>query len=307
MLAIVIPFYKIRYFEETLDSLRRQTCKNFRVYIGNDNSTEDPETLIEKFQPEIEIVYKKFPHNLGAKSLTKQWDRCIDLIDDEEWIMILGDDDFISENYVDEFYKSLTEINSFDLNLVRYASQIIWQENGGKSKIFTHPKLEKSTDFFCRKFIYSTTRSSLSEYIFKKEVYLKYGFRDFPLGWGADNIAWLEFSEFGNILSINKALAFIRMSSENLSRLGFEEDLKAIAKFEYFRFVIKNYLDEFKPEQRLKILNKWEILVYRQKKISKSFWLNMTSNFFREDQYIEILKFQRRVVLNYLKNLRFNS
>lgn len=303
MLAIVIPFYKLSYFEETLNSLKEQTCKRFRVYIGNDNSPEDPLPLIDNFRSEIDLSYKKFLNNLGGNSLTKQWDRCIDLIEDEEWIMILGDDDFLSDNYVEEFYNSLREIEDLEMNLVRYASQVVWEDTGEKSKIFSHPKCEKSTDFFCRKFISSNTRSSLSEYIFKKETYLKYGFKDLPLGWGADNIAWLEFSEFGNVFSINEALAFIRMSSKNLSRSGFEENLKTKAKLEYFSYLINHHLDEFKPHQRLAILNKWEILVYKEKKISKDFWLNMSSIFFQENQYLEFLKFQRRVLLNSIKSI----
>lgn len=42
MLAIVIPYYKINYFEETLKSLSNQTDKKFKVYIGNDASENDP-------------------------------------------------------------------------------------------------------------------------------------------------------------------------------------------------------------------------------------------------------------------------
>jgi hypothetical protein len=40
MLAIVIPYYKIRFFEATLQSVAIQTDKRFKVYIGNDASDE---------------------------------------------------------------------------------------------------------------------------------------------------------------------------------------------------------------------------------------------------------------------------
>lgn len=301
MLAVVIPYFKIAYFEETLNSLSRQTCKKFRVYIGNDDSREDPESLIEAFNPDLNITYRKFSKNLGGSSLTRQWDRCIDLIEDEEWIMLLGDDDFLSDNYVEEFYNSLNVIEQFEIKLVRFASCIVWEETGEYSKIYKHPKHEKSTDSFFRKYIDASTRSSLSEYIFKKDVYEKYGFRDFPMGWGADNIAWLEFSEFGNIYSINDATAFIRMSSRNISRSGFGEKLKTKAKLQYFEFIILNHLNKFSPKQRLDILEKWEILIYKHKKISLQFWVKTSLIYFKEGRILEAVKFQRRLVLNYLE------
>ena len=37
-LAVVIPYYKIDYFEETLISLKNQTNRNFNIYVGNDCS-----------------------------------------------------------------------------------------------------------------------------------------------------------------------------------------------------------------------------------------------------------------------------
>ena len=46
MLAIIIPYYKIVFFEETLKSLSEQTDKRFKVYIGDDASPENPANLI---------------------------------------------------------------------------------------------------------------------------------------------------------------------------------------------------------------------------------------------------------------------
>jgi len=104
-LAIVIPYYKIDFFEVCLESLSIQTNKNFKVYIGDDASPEDPSEILEHFKDSLNIVYHRFYENLGGTSLTQQWHRCINLSAGERWIMILGDDDYLSENYVEEFYK----------------------------------------------------------------------------------------------------------------------------------------------------------------------------------------------------------
>jgi hypothetical protein len=42
MLAIVIPYYKIRFFLSDLTIFSASKDKRFKVYIGNDASNENP-------------------------------------------------------------------------------------------------------------------------------------------------------------------------------------------------------------------------------------------------------------------------
>lgn len=88
MLAIVIPYYNIQFFDKTLGSLTNQTDKRFTVYIGDDNSPNSPEGLISKFASGLTAKYVKFEENLGSHSLVKQFERCIDLLQDEQRILI---------------------------------------------------------------------------------------------------------------------------------------------------------------------------------------------------------------------------
>ena len=79
MLAIVIPYYKLIFFEETLKSLSEQTNKRFRVFIGNDASPEDPSLLLEEYKDKIDFVYQIFEENLGGISLVKHWERLLSI------------------------------------------------------------------------------------------------------------------------------------------------------------------------------------------------------------------------------------
>ncbi|TRO63917.1 glycosyltransferase family 2 protein [Christiangramia sabulilitoris] len=299
MLAIIIPYYKIKYFEETLSSLARQSNRNFNVYIGNDSSPQNPEDIVKKYLGKINIVYKEFEENLGRISLSSQWERCIQLSKNEEWLMILGDDDYLSDNYIDEFYQHLNEIKSLNIKVVRFASRIVKISNRTKiSDLYTHPKIENSTDFFYRKF-FQASRGSLTEQIFRRDAYLKHGFRDFPLAWGTDNFAWLEFSDFGEIYSINSATAYFRISEENISRGGYLENVKLKAKHDYFEILIKEYLPQFKSYQRKKILNLFEILSYRSKGLNLKTWLFLNYLYLKEEGFLSLLKYNRRLFLLY--------
>ncbi len=58
MLAIIVPYYKYSFFESTLQSLAAQTNKNFKVYIGDDCSPENPADLLEKYKSRINFISK---------------------------------------------------------------------------------------------------------------------------------------------------------------------------------------------------------------------------------------------------------
>lgn len=299
MLAIVIPYYKLTFFEATLQSLANQTDKRFKVYIGDDASPEDPLALLKKYQGKFDFEYKRFEENLGSISLVKQWERCIALFGNEKWLMILGDDDYISNNYIEEFYKHNDEIEKLEVNVIRFATQVL-EPSGKLSKLFTHPKIENSTDFLFRKF-FEASRGSLTEQIFRREAYLKHGFRNFPLGWGVDNFAWLDFTEFGIIYTINNSTAYIRMSDENISRGGYEEEIKKATKYLYFTLIIKKYLKKFNKKQRLSLLLYYEQLAYNLNKASIVFWITLCKCFFLENEIFQIIKFTRRVIIHLQK------
>lgn len=246
MLAIVLPYYKFTFFEETLQSLASQTDKRFKVYIGDDASIENPNVLLAKFQRKFDFVYHRFETNLGGTSLTQQWERCIALSEKEHWLMILGDDDVLGKNVVAEFYKNLPEIEEIGSNVVRFTTQVIDGDGKAISGFFEHPKLEKATDSFWRKFK-GETRSSLSEYFFRKSKVEKKGFRNLPLAWYSDDLAILEFSEFGLIYSITEEMIFIRYTDLSLSGNEFNKESKDLAKFKFFSimyFEFKHFFEK---------------------------------------------------------------
>lgn len=215
-LAIIIPFYKLAFFEETLVSLKNQTNKDFKVYIGDDASLEDCSLLLEKYKGKFDFRYHRFETNLGGKSLTKQWERCIALANNEEWFMILGDDDYLGENVVEEFYKYQKTIQEKSISVIKLNSVIVDENNIVQFEKKTEPLIKSSIEHFFDKYI-SEGRSSLSEHIFRKKQYHKYGFVEMPFAWHSDDLALLEFSEYGNILFIDNAKCFVRVFSESIS------------------------------------------------------------------------------------------
>lgn len=88
-LAIIIPAYKDAFFNKTLESLAQQTNKNFTVYIGDDNSPYNLEKIVSEYSNQLNIIYKRFPTNLGSTDLVLQWNRCLSMIQDEDFFLSL--------------------------------------------------------------------------------------------------------------------------------------------------------------------------------------------------------------------------
>lgn len=292
MLAIVIPYYKLVFFEETLESLSSQTDQRFKVYIGDDASPENPNDLLEKFRRKFDFVYHRFEENLGGNSLVKQWERCIALSGEVEWLMILGDDDILEDSVVEEFYRNLPEIEKEGVNVVRFATQKIDGEDKFISEIYYHPKIENSVDFLFR-----STRSSLSEYFFKKEKVLRIGFANLPLAWFSDVLAVLEFSDFKEVFTINEAVVYIRITDLSISGNQNNLKLKAKATFYFYNYLLTKKSGQFVENQKIELLLK----------ISKCYLYNKKElNYFFKISKIYLINFLFTAYFGFIKSIFFN-
>lgn len=288
MLAIVIPYYKFNFFEFTLNSLANQTDKRFKVYIGDDASPENPAKLLENYKTQFDFEYHKYQENLGGFSLVQQWHRCISRIHDEDWLVVLGDDDVLQNNFVATFYENLNEINQLEINVIRYATVVV-NENGEEiSKLYTHQKLETSVDFLMRK-IKGGTRSSLSEFIFRRKEFEKVKFKELPLAWYSDYLAVLEVSNFSWIYTINDSIVYFRHSGINITSQSNNLKIKVDATFKYYYYL---------ASQKKKVFDKkeWDILlrclerIFLFNKKNRYFWIQITKLYFLNFQFMRYLK-----------------
>ncbi len=264
MLAIVIPYYNITYFGKTLASLSNQTDQRFTVYVGDDASKASPEAVLHTYQNDLSVHYTRFETNLGGTDLVSHWERCMTLINDEAWIMLLGDDDVLEPTCVAAFYKHLGTVKALGIDVVRYATIVIDATGVAISKSFEHPEIEPSTYSYYRK-LRKYTRSSLSEHIFSKHAYDTHKFVNFPLAWHTDDLAWLTFSNFKDIYTINSAKVYIRFTNQSISGKRHNLELKQEARFQFFDLLVFKYLSYFSKKQTIAILEAYETVLTEKK------------------------------------------
>lgn len=214
-LAIVIPYYKVDFLEECLKSVAAQTAKNFTLYIGNDGSPDDPTAVVEKYFNQDDINYFQYEQNVGKKYLTPQWERILKNVS-EDWFQILGDDDMIGENFVEEFYQALPQVEKDNISCIKFKHEWV-DENNQLLETFDYSKFGwTATEFFMEKYS-DNIKSSLSENIFKTAMFRKYGFERIPLAWGSDDLALVAFSGNKKIFYNQNATVKVRISGYSIS------------------------------------------------------------------------------------------
>lgn len=299
MLAIIIPYYKLTFFDSTLKSLVNQTDKRFKVYIGDDASLENPSELLSDYKDKLDFVYRRFEKNLGGISLTKQWERCIDLSGNEEWLMILGDDDYLEHTVVASWYKNY-HLFYKKTEVIRFASKMVVEEKNTITDTYIHPMWELATDSFYRKFEH-LTRSSLSEYLFSRVSYLKYGFHDYPLAWNSDDHAWLEFSDNKPIFTINESVVFVRISTLNISGKADNIAKKYLSEIVFYKFMVSNKLKFYTHLQRDKLMRRYENEIKKVRNITGLEWVFLLYYYFKYFDKVSFLKFIKRFINRILK------
>ncbi|OOQ57093.1 glycosyltransferase family 2 protein [Mucilaginibacter pedocola] len=214
-LAIVIPAYKADFFRATLQSLANQTCTDFTVYIGDDNSPYNLTAIVDEFRAGLNIVYQKFDKNMGGTNLVGQWNRCMDMAGDEEWIWFFSDDDTMTENCVEQFYAAAAQfpekkIFHFDVNIINEQGDVI-----NRTRPF--PETIDVVNFHLGRWK-SQLNTYVVEYIFSKEFFDKNGgFQEFDYAWHTDEATWTKLGHPAGITTIKNAFVNWRKSGVNIT------------------------------------------------------------------------------------------
>lgn len=263
-LAIIIPAYKAKYLAETLESFTNQTNKNFTIYIGDDASPHNLKKIVDNFTSQLHIVYHRFPDNMGAKSLTRQWERCINL-SSEEWIWLFSDDDIVEKNAVQLFFEKNNDKNLF----YKFKTKIINEYNEYNEYFKKYDKLNlaisnlNSYDFIINRLECNGFRSFAVEYIFHRSLYEKTKFVDFPLAWASDDATWFLYSLKNNKnITILDTFVYwrysdINISSDNLCINTIKS--KILASCEYIKW-LKSISKIYSYDIQEKYYHKWLLM-----------------------------------------------
>ncbi|WP_299235294.1 glycosyltransferase [uncultured Bacteroides sp.] len=259
-LAVIIPAYKCEFLGETLTSLSEQTDKRFNVYIGDDASPFNLFPIIKEFETRLSIKYNFFSENLGGKNLVAQWNRCFELINDEEYFIMFSDDDVMASDCIENFYKTIELNNNYDvyhfnINIIDKDSKII-------DKCPEFPDVLSSLEFL-RKLYCNEIDARMPEFVFRTEHFKQVGgFIDFDLAYRTDNAAVIACAKKNGIYTIPNSKVLWRESGINASS---SKNLNPIVLYKKCKSTIEflNWIDTFLKNDNIK----WPLSLSKRRKI----------------------------------------
>ena len=165
-------------------------------------------------------------------------------------------------------------------------------------------------DFISKRLRNDRFRSYVVEYIFRKELYEKYKFINFPLAWCSDDATWLVYAIENDGIDIIKDTVYWRLSGINISSKDVKDDEKKIASIQYMNwlnnFIKQKNIDIPKEEMFLWLFN--QISPSNKKDVKKL--LNELNYEFSENDLMSVWKKYnnisqsnkiKRIIKNFLK------
>lgn len=232
--AIIIPAYKAGFLGRTLESLAAQTCRDFKVYVGDDHSPDDLQSIVDVYSEKIPIVYRRFDKNLGGTDLVAHWERCIGL-SDEPLVWLFSDDDLMPPDAVERILAAWHARTS-DLFFARFPLSVI---DAGDRLISANPALTDKAlsgyEFLLEK-LSGRISSAACEYVFSRKLMdAAGGFVHFPVAWCSDDATWAGFADCAGGMSPlpGRPVSWRNAEGKNISNSSrFDaEKLKATARF----------------------------------------------------------------------------
>ena len=127
-ISICLPVYNMeKYLEKALLSIINQSFQNFEIIIVNDNSEDNTEKIIYKYQNNFNIKYIKHSKNLGVYK--SRIDGALNA--ESKYILFMDPDDMLLNPYL---FEELYNYNlKYNLDMIEFSVFLI---NEGEKKFF---------------------------------------------------------------------------------------------------------------------------------------------------------------------------
>ena len=215
--SIGVPAYKGRFLQECIDSLLAQTVQDFELIIINDCSPEALDEIIGRYD-DRRISYYKNPKNIGAEHVVQNWNKCLEKASGEYFIL-MGDDDMMEPDYLEEFLKLIHKYPTLDVYHCR--SQIIDENSIPVTLTPSCPEFETVYDNIWHRINNGKRAQFISDFVFRTSfLRTNGGFYNLPLAWGSDEITSYMACGIKGIAHTNKPIFKYRRSRFNITSTG---------------------------------------------------------------------------------------
>lgn len=234
LVSIAIPAYKSTYLAEAIDSALGQTYQNIELIIVNDNSPNDVDSVVCNYD-DGRIRYYKNKRNLGKHSIVLNWNRCLDYVHGD-YFVLLCDDDFLLPNFVSELLKLADKYPQCNVFHARKFEKD--ERDGSLTETSVWPEYESHNNYV-REYFNNNRKHTVSEFLYRTVAIKSLKYKVFPVGFFSDDASLILFTKNGGIASSQEPLMTFRYSKEHISSNGNYNIGKARAMRQFLKWAKK--------------------------------------------------------------------
>ncbi len=210
--SVLVPTFKKQFLKECIDSLLAQDYPYFEIIIVNDNSPEDIDGIISKYN-DNRIKYFTNEQGFGGKDVVKNWNKCL-FLSSGEYVVCMGDDDMLKPNALSLYAKYIADYPEFKIFHIR--TEIVNECNEVIDLQSPRPLVESMYSMIWN--LWKGRDQFIGDYLFDAN-HLKSngGFFYLPYAWSSDKISTFIASQVHGIININTIGFCYRRTSLTIS------------------------------------------------------------------------------------------
>lgn len=250
LMSIIIPAYKKDYLQECIESVLRQSYRNWQLIVVNDNSPFDIDSIVMRFSDE-RIHYRKRSKGFGGRCLVDNWNDCLrDVVG--EYVINMGDDDVLLPDCLEEYSRLVGSYPEVDV--FHGWTEIIDEHSNVVDVCPQHPQHESVFAFMQR--IMSGEDLYIGDLLIKTEKLRSMGgYVDFPHAWHSDHITAYDAALENGVVSTEKIVFAYRKHNKTISLSKDNLMPKLEADINAYRWY-GEFLDKEKNNERDSLISK---------------------------------------------------
>jgi glycosyltransferase involved in cell wall biosynthesis len=219
IVSVIIPNYNhAPFLEQRFDSVLNQTFQDFEVIILDDYSTDNSNSIIEKYGSHPKVSHVIY-NSINTGSPFKQWDKGIQLAKGE-YIWIAESDDWCEKTFLEELVKGIKQEKNTNL---AYCQTFFVDTNENILRRGEHPKLSEIVEGHDYIFTYLYQHNNIfnaSLVLFRRSGYenLSKDYTEFK--YCGDWLLWIRLASLGQVYISGKLLNYYRQHAHNTIHKG---------------------------------------------------------------------------------------
>ncbi|TAF77690.1 MAG: glycosyltransferase family 2 protein [Bacteroidetes bacterium] len=240
----IATYNHANFLEKAILSALNQTYHNIEIIVVDDCSTDNTQEIVSKLNNKSEKL--KFFKNNGNLGIVGNYNKIIDLASGE-YITILGDDDYLANDYIEKMILLFLENPNCK---VAFGQNVIIDSKGNVIKKLISNFLKLPYIDYVKYWLSGSKiinqHSVIMMFVSKSEVLKAGKFPDFPMAQHADNALFLNMAINGDICYNKSALYYYRVYAESYGNKNvIEVAYSSTAFMNYFQESISKNLIKF--------------------------------------------------------------